>query len=724
MIKELRPGFEFGPYHLLEQIGVGGQGVVWSAVDRTRNVIVAIKFNETSDTQQQVDDLMFEKQSDQLLSVRHPHILPVYDYGNREDVSFLVSPYLPGGSLADRLARGAPPLEDALRITTEITSALHYLHDRGIIHRDLKPSNILLNLKQHTYLADFGLARAVSTTTQDMHTGRGTPPYAPPEQHKRAMITPKSDIYSFGIMLFEIFTGRLPWGGEKMLGIQQLYSNIELPDPCEINNHLPPLMKDVLRRITSADPAQRPSSVTEVLKMINYIFNISDIPISNADEIGSHQDAQAILAEGLSRWEPESGKPILGLTRFALLDHEQAGGDQALSREAGRFMLFHALTYGHHDDLWWTRVTNSQDRLSVSSALLNGGNEVIAARVLAYMVRDPESRAGLRQGSAQIASSFLEMAARSTNPALSRQLLAGLKILIPPATRWNDSNLPQEQNKLLGKLAMEDSDLGDEAACLIGHLHSTPAVDFLLQNASPNRLVPALLDVRDAAGTLPSSVRGSVRSKVTLEWIIQRLTAQPARLMGVYALALLGSTLGIASQVYLTYRLPEFMDAARISSSLEQGLIIGTLFSLGILITRVIVERFHGASAALRVLFGTLAGATVMNIALFVFHVLFLNTPPQGLLITLGCLLIASSYALGGLLRQSGIKMALSIGAIFAAIAGGWGLYLMAGSSSGWTPLFIYEFTWPLTSVLLTAFTVSAFIGIFSNLSPVNIRGN
>jgi hypothetical protein len=194
--------------------------------------------------------------------------------------------------------------------------------------------------------------------------------------------------------------------------------------------------------------------------------------------------------------------------------------------------------------------------------------------------------------------------------------------------------------------------------------------------------------------------------------------------MGAYALALLGATLGIASQVYLTYRLPEFMDAARISTSLEQGLIIGSLFSLGILITRVIVERFNGVSAILRVLSGTLAGAIVMNIALFVFHVLFLNTPPHGLLITLGCLFIASSYAFGGLVRQGWARMILSISAIFAAIAGSWGLYLMTGSSAGWTPLFLYEFTWPLTSVLLTALLVAGFTGIFSNLTSLTIREN
>ena len=356
MLSDLRPGLQFHHYQLLEQIGVGGQGVVWSAVDRKRNIVAAIKFNELSESdQQQADDVMFEKQLERLLSVQHAHILPVHDYGLESQIRYLVSPYIPGGSVFDRIRRGPLPLEEALRYVTEVASALDYLHGQGIIHRDLKPSNILLTLKQHTYLADFGLARAVSLTTQAMHTGRGTPPYAPPEQHKRLEITAQSDIYSFGIMLFEMFTGQLPWNGERMLGIQQLYSNIELPDPRELNNTLPPLMVDVLRRITSADPARRPSSAGEVMKMVHYIFGVKPAPAAGGadhnEALIRTRDAEELLSQSLARWNPENEKSDLGLTRFALihLDHK-------MRREAGvsagfnRFMLFHALMYGFNGE--------------------------------------------------------------------------------------------------------------------------------------------------------------------------------------------------------------------------------------------------------------------------------------------------------------------------------------------------------------------------------------
>jgi len=722
MISELHPGFQFGPYHLLEQIGLGGQGVVWSAEDRQNGRIVAIKFNELSESAQQlVDDMMFEKQSDRLLNVRHRHILPVYDYGLKEKVRYLVGPYVPGGSLSERVRKGLLSLDDALRFSAEIASALDHLHGQGIIHRDLKPSNILLNLDHRTYLADFGLARAVSTTTQDMHTGRGTPPYAPPEQHKRLEITPRSDIYSFGIMLFEIFTGRLPWDGEKILGIQQLYSDSELPDPYEVNNHLPPLMKDVLRRATSADPVQRPSSAGEVMKMIYSIFNMRDLFVPgnfiNDDFEDQAVDIAQLFEQGLDSWKKDPRRAGLGLTKFAMIHLHQANTRKNVQGEPGRFMLFHALMYGYHDEFWWERVPNMQDRVLVSSTLLAQKNEMIAGRVLEHLVKTRNIHIGYEGSTATLLSSMLEMAGRSANPTLAARLLSGIRFLMPSTTSWHDSILSPSQANLLGRLAVEDSALGDQAAQLIGHLHSQPALTALLQQAPSGRLVHALFEVRETAHGLPAHVRADLRLRVTFEWIVHRLTAQPARLMMAYALAWMGATLGIGAQVYLTYRLPEFMDMVRISSSLQQGLIVGSIFGLGIFSTRVVVERFRGVNSLLRILLGTLVGAIGMNIAALVLHVIFLNTPPQGFLIMLACSLIACSYAIGSLFRKRWFAMLLSTIITFTGIVGSWWLHLLLSTSvTGWTPLFRYEYDWSVMQISFSALIVAVSMGVAGNL--------
>jgi serine/threonine protein kinase len=731
MISDLRPGLQFHHYQLLEQIGVGGQGVVWSAEDLQRNDIVAIKFNEVlGSEEQQADDEMFARQLGKLLKVQHANILPIYDCGLENYVRYLVSPYVAGGSIFERLKNGPLPLEDALRLSNEIASALDYLHGEGIIHRDITSSNVLLNLRNHAYLADFGLARIISNTTLPMHTGRGTALYSPPEQHKRLEITPMSDIYSFGILLFEIFTGKLPWDGETVLGIQQLYSNIELPDPLELNNTLPPLMKDVLRRATAVDPTRRPASGAEVMKMIHYIFNNKNyspvVELVNDRASALAHDADDLFDQYIGHWSmDDSSKNELGLTKFALIDIDFKKREESkLQDKTARFMLFHALLYGHNDEFWWPKVKDPKDRLNISLALFNIQNEEISIRVLDYLVKDKISHLMSGEQSAQVTASLLDVASRSTvAPASSHKLLAGLQTLVPLASAWGNSTLSSELTKTLGTLAVEDSDVGDQAARLAGHLRSTPTVNLILKNVAPDRMIPTLLEVQHSAGYLPTFIPGYVRLRVTLEWIGRRLTLQPSQLFGAYMLALVGATFGIGSQVYLTYRLPQFMDIARISSSLEQGLIIGAIFSLGIFLTRVIVERFSVAKAFPRIVLGTVTGGIGMNIALFTFHVLFLNTPPDGFLITLGCTLMAFAYALSGLMRKRGLRMVLTISAFVLAISGTWWMHAtMAGSVTQLTPLFRYDYNWTQWQVFLTSLIVAAWMGVFGNLIELNVE--
>jgi serine/threonine protein kinase len=724
-LSALIPGGFFRQYQLLEQIGVGGQAVVWSALDDNRNRIYAIKFNKILDADEtRAEEVGIEIKLEKLVDLQHPHILPVQDHGSEERVRFLVSPYIPGGTLTARIRSAPLSSEAVLRYATEIASALDYLHSRGVIHRDLKASNILLDLSDHTYLADFGLARLISSSTLAFHTGHGTPPYAPPEQIRSQEITPESDIFSFGILLFEMFTGQLPWNGQKQLGVEQLHSDQQLPDPREYVTGLPPLITEVLRRVTSADPARRPRTAGEVMQMLYHVFKVPAESMQaekRFDEVAARgRDADQLLNQGLTQWEASHGRFDLGLTKFALVDLQC--GD--LNTEAfHRFMLSQALTYGYSDDRWWATIRSPRERLLVSSLMLGKENEAIAARVLSHLTNDSEILASGKGLPGSIAKALLVIGTKTNDARLRQRIFNGLRTLVRPGSAWKDPRLDPDQLERLGELALEDSGMGDATAELIGHLRTPTPVQVILHHFEEGRKITALLLIQRVAGGLPGFVPKGIRIRLALEWILHRLTQRPVTLIGAYVLAFLGAALGVGAQVYLTYNLPNFLDIARMSTSLEQGLIIGSIFGLGIFLSRVITERFHTSNAFLRVFLGTLAGGAIINIAFLILYILFRNTPPSGFLLTLGSLLIGLTFALSGLIRSVLLRIVLSTVSIFVAITGTWLLHVnLADSSLQLTPLFMYDYAWPLARVLLTALGVSLLISTFGNLVSLYVR--
>ncbi|MEW6287285.1 MAG: serine/threonine-protein kinase [Chloroflexota bacterium] len=725
-LSTLVPGSSFRQYTLLEQIGVGGQGVVWSALEPREGRIYAVKFNEIMEGDEALmEDERTAHQQEQLIHLRHPHILPLREFGVESNKRFTVSPFIAGGTLTQKIRTSPPSVEEAIRYGMEIASALDFLHSRGVIHRDLKSSNILLNLSNHSYLSDFGLARVVSTSTLAFHTGHGTPPYAPPEQNRLKEITPKSDIFSFGILLFELFTGQLPWNGRKQLGMEQLHSDAELPDPREVNTSLPPRLVDVLRRVTSANPDLRPRSAGEIMRVICHLFGVPCPPINEGeyDEAAAHQkDVEQLLWQGLAQWKATEGMYNLGLTRFAMADLERSHID---TRVFGGFLLSQALTYGYQDDYWWAAVSDPRERLSIASLLLRRESDVITSRILDHLTADMEIRAFSRGLPESVVMALFDIGTRTGDNDLRRRILQSIRALVPPSHTWEGKKLPLNipQIQQLGDLALEDSASGDAAAELIGHLRAAPAVQVITNHHDDSRSVDALLLIQQTAGSLPSFVKGGIRLRLSLEWVFQRLIQKPVSLVGAYFMAFLGSSLGIAVQVYLTINLTGLFDSARIAISLERGLITGFVFGLGIFLTRVAVERFHASRLLPRLLFGTLTGALLMNLALLVFHILFVRTPPQGFLITASSLLIALAFAAGGLTRSYLFRVFLTSLTIWGTILAAWLLHTRyASSPEQLTPLFRYDYAWSLTQVALTALGVSLPMGILGNVVNLTLQ--
>jgi serine/threonine protein kinase len=728
-LNDLKPGYQFRHYQMLEQIGFGGQGVVWSALDKANSQIVAIKFNEIDDEagEQKVDDRMYERHVARLSALRHPNILPMIDYGLSQRMRYTVSPYIPGGSLEDRLDVGGIKLDDVLCIAIEIAAALDYLHENKVIHRDLKPENILIDLNNHVYVADFGLARILSPTTQSMHTGRGTPPYSPPEQHALQEITPESDIFSFGVMLYEMFTRQLPWMGEKVLGMQQLYSQEELPDPCEMMPGLPKQLVTTLRQMTCASPAARIPRAGEAIFRICQAFQIDPTKIRNEqldNKISSTVDAQELLRPTLPNWKTAGAAPPLSLTRFAFIDLEEKKGKvNPFPPEAQQLMLQTALTFSYEDDYWWPKVTDPNIKLFVASSLITKENVVITKRIVEHILEDPSLWKLEQTPSERVTQSLLKTVVSSRDPLFRRQIIKVLELLTPKASVWQPSAFVGGQDRHLAFLAQEDSEVGEAAAQLIGHLRSSRAVEIIIQTAEEDKRLPALLSIQDTAGSLPFSIPAGTRMTITGEWVVRRMVTKLPTLLLSFSLIFLGILLGTGLRVYLTYRLPNFLDIERITISLEHGIFLGLSLGIGILLTKLIVERFPETRPSLRLGIASLSGGLILNMAILTYDLLFLKALPSGLLAPLGCLLIAFGYAAAGLFRARLSKILVSGAAILIALMASWiGHLTLASTPYPMSPIFFYDYGWAITQVMAVNLVISLCMGIFGNLVDVSVK--
>ena len=269
-LEKLERGFQLDEYTLLEAIGQGGEAEIWSGWDTRKNRVVALKIKHTPGLGDNVTHTLsgFEQQAHLIASLQHPHILPLYTFGTTNGYTYYAMRYNAMGSLADLLRGGALSIEETLDITAQICNALSFLHSHGVVHRDLKPDNVLLDSQHQVYLSDFGLARRLGDQTNILHTGRGTEAYASFEQHNRLGMVPQSDIYSLGILIYEMLSGRLPWEGTDSLASRQFQEKDELPALHQSNPDIPTEFTDVIRRLTAFYWSERPSTTIDAYQLV------------------------------------------------------------------------------------------------------------------------------------------------------------------------------------------------------------------------------------------------------------------------------------------------------------------------------------------------------------------------------------------------------------------------------------------------------------------------
>lgn len=256
-------GKKLGQYEIIEQIGRGGMATVYRAKQQSINRFIAVKvlpqhFMHDPDFLER-----FKREVDVIAHLEHPHILPIYDYGEVDGVPFIAMRYLGGGSMAQWIRRGIPSLPSLERPFTQVSQALNHAHRQGIIHRDLKPGNIMLDENNNAYLTDFGIARVLNSNL----TGSaiiGTPAYMSPEQANGLPLDARSDIYAMGVVLFELITGREPYEAPTPMALLMKHINEPMPPASLYRNDVPDEVEEVIARATAKDPNERYASAIDM----------------------------------------------------------------------------------------------------------------------------------------------------------------------------------------------------------------------------------------------------------------------------------------------------------------------------------------------------------------------------------------------------------------------------------------------------------------------------
>src|SRR5229473_2236980 len=278
------PGKRLGPYEILSAIGAGGMGEVYRARDTRLDRIVAIKVLPAHLADEPERRERFEREARTIASLNHPHICTLYDIGQQNGIDYLVMEYLEGETLAQRLMKGPLPLEQVSQYAIEIADALDKAHHKGITHRDLKPGNIMLT-KTGAKLMDFGLAKlrqdvAPATPFSELPTANnaitaegtilGTLQYMAPEQLEAKEVDARTDIFAFGVVVYEMATGKKAFEGKSHASVIAKILDSDPPPISSFQPMTPPALDRLVKICMAKDPDERWQNANDLRRELKW----------------------------------------------------------------------------------------------------------------------------------------------------------------------------------------------------------------------------------------------------------------------------------------------------------------------------------------------------------------------------------------------------------------------------------------------------------------------
>ena len=309
-------GKKLRAYEITEEIGSGGMATVYRAYQPSMDRHVAIKVIHSAILNDQAPRERFQREARLIARLEHPHLLPIYDFDGEHNPPYIVMRYLEGGTLKQVEQKGRVPRAEVLYILRQLAGALDYAHRQGVVHRDLKPSNVMIDREGNAFLTDFGIARTAGRDKDLTGTGLviGTPGYMAPEQARGDGIADKAaDIYSFGVMAFEILTGTVPYDHENGFDVILAHMNDPIPKASERGTDLPKAIDPVLARAMAKDQTKRFETATEFVESLITALKIkpSEAPtaLQSMTQVLSVDQLTAIQRQKGEDQTPGSGTP-------------------------------------------------------------------------------------------------------------------------------------------------------------------------------------------------------------------------------------------------------------------------------------------------------------------------------------------------------------------------------------------------------------------------------
>jgi len=277
-------------YEILEQLGGGGMSIVYKGRDTLLNRLVTIKVLRPEFTSDEDFVQRFRREAQAVAKLSHPNIVSIYDVGWEDQIHYLVMEYVEGDNLKNLIrAQGTIPLKQAVEFALQISDALQHAHENDIVHRDVKPQNILITREGRAKLTDFGIAKEATTATlTQTDTVVGSVHYISPEQARGETAEPASDIYSLGIVLYEMVTGKLPFQGETPIAVALKQIQDAPERPTSLNPALPQRLENIILRMMAKKPADRYETARQLsIDLASVIKTLPSVPSVQNDEFAT-----------------------------------------------------------------------------------------------------------------------------------------------------------------------------------------------------------------------------------------------------------------------------------------------------------------------------------------------------------------------------------------------------------------------------------------------------